>query len=240
MAKAKQAEQAHPAAPVADERGFCPDPRNANKGTERGRNLLRRSMESYGAGRSILADKNGVLIAGNKTYETANELGLPVRVIETAGDELVIVKRVDLDLEKDRAARELAYADNRVAELDLSWDLDQIKEDLGVGIGLDGFWIEAELENMLGVAINGAIEAVPVATGDPGQAARFGIDSGDAGDGADPRVAGVGVQQIILTFKVEDARVFLSKCKDLLRTRGVPTISDLMRVLVDEVHQPDA
>lgn len=41
------------------------DPHNANKGTARGRGLLEQSLRSYGAGRSALADKHGVLIAGN-------------------------------------------------------------------------------------------------------------------------------------------------------------------------------
>ena len=43
------------------------DSRNANKGTERGLALLDKSLRQYGAGRSILVDKNGRVIAGNKT-----------------------------------------------------------------------------------------------------------------------------------------------------------------------------
>jgi hypothetical protein len=48
-------------------RDLTPDPRNANKGSERGTGMLEHSLRSYGAGRSILADKHGVIIAGNKT-----------------------------------------------------------------------------------------------------------------------------------------------------------------------------
>jgi hypothetical protein len=111
--------------------GLIPDRDNANAGTQRGRGLLEKSLRKLGAGRSILADKNGNIIAGNKTLEGAAEINLPVRIVETDGTELVVVKRTDLDLysDKDKRARQLAYADNKVAELDLSWKPDQIAAD---------------------------------------------------------------------------------------------------------------
>lgn len=129
---------------------LTPDPNNANRGTERGRALLEHSLRQYGAGRSVLADKHGTLIAGNKTIEVAAELGLPIRIVETDGTELVVVRRRDLDLAKDKAARELAYADNRAGELSLDWDVEQVQADLASGIDLDvvGF-SAAELETLL-------------------------------------------------------------------------------------------
>jgi hypothetical protein len=124
------------------------DPGNANKGTARGRALLERSLRTYGAGRSVLADKHGTLIAGNKTYETAYELGLPVREVHTSGDELVVVVRDDLDL-ADPAAKELAIADNRVGQLDLDWDADVLAE-LTQTIDLSQFWDDVELTQLIG------------------------------------------------------------------------------------------
>lgn len=107
------------------------DKRNANKGTDRGRAALKQSLERLGAGRSVLVDKHGVAIAGNKTLEAAGELGLTKTVeVETDGSTLVVVKRTDLDLETDIKARELAFADNRVGELDLEWDPEVLKTDL--------------------------------------------------------------------------------------------------------------
>ena len=126
-----------------------PDPHNANKGTKRGRALLEQSIKQHGAGRSILADKHGVIIAGNKTLETAEGLGLPVRIIESDGTELVVVQRTDLDLEHDPAARALAYADNRVGQVDLEWDAEQMKADLAKGIDLTAFWQTPELDSLL-------------------------------------------------------------------------------------------
>lgn len=126
---------------------LSPDPRNANKGTERGRNLLENSLSKLGAGRSIVCDKHGTVIGGNKTLEQAQKLGLEIEVIHTQGDKLVAVIRDDLDLETDSRARELAYADNRVAELDLDWDVDQILSDIN-SFSLEGLWSEVELERL--------------------------------------------------------------------------------------------
>src|SRR5215471_15670434 len=70
-----------------------PDSKNANRGTNRGRAQVERSLRQYGFGRSVLADKHGRIIAGNKTVEIASELGdAPVRVVETTGAELVVVQ----------------------------------------------------------------------------------------------------------------------------------------------------
>lgn len=129
---------------------LTPDKRNANKGTPRGRALLEDSLRRYGAGRSILADKHGQVIAGNKTLESAADIGLPVRFVESDGTELVVVRRTDLDLDTDKAARELAYADNRVAQLDLDWDLDALLADRDAGLDLAAIGFSAaELAELL-------------------------------------------------------------------------------------------
>jgi len=130
-------------------RDLVPDERNANKGTERGLGLLDESLRRYGAGRSILADKNGRIIAGNKTLDRAAELGLPVRVVETDGTELVVVQRKDLDLKRDKAAKELAIADNRVAEVNLDWDPEVLKALQDDGVDLAAFFLPDELEELL-------------------------------------------------------------------------------------------
>lgn len=128
---------------------LTPDERNANRGTERGRAMLEHSLRQYGAGRSVLADKHGNLIAGNKTVEIAAEIGLPIRTIETDGHELVVVQRNDLDLAAGGAARELAYADNRTSETSLAWDIEQIAADVDAGVDLAALWSEGELAGLL-------------------------------------------------------------------------------------------
>lgn len=44
-----------------------------------------------------------------------------MRIIETTGDELVAVKRTDIDLDSKKG-REIALADNAASRLNLQWD----------------------------------------------------------------------------------------------------------------------
>lgn len=101
---------------------FQQDPKNANRGTDIGREAIRHSLKEYGSGRSIVVDRNDTIIAGNKACEQALALGKQAIVVETEGDEMVVVKRLDLDLSKDPRAKALALADNRAAEVSLEWD----------------------------------------------------------------------------------------------------------------------
>lgn len=127
-----------------------PDKNNANKGTERGRYMVEASLRETGAGRSILLDKEGRIIAGNKTFEAATDIGLPVRVVETDGTELVAVKRTDLDLsDTTGTARKLAYYDNRASQVGLEWDAEQVLADIGAGLDLSAMWHDDELDELL-------------------------------------------------------------------------------------------
>jgi hypothetical protein len=134
---------------------LTPDPHNANRGTERGATGLKNSLNQYGAGRSILVDKNGMVIAGNKTLEQARAMGLEVETVRTDGNKLVVVQREDLDLQADPKARELAIADNRVAQIDLEWDVDELKRELDDGVDLAKFWRDDELAEMLSIETKG-------------------------------------------------------------------------------------
>lgn len=115
------------------------DSHNANRGTDRGRAALERSLREYGPGRAVLIDRHGRIIAGNKTVEQAKRLHLPLRVIKTDGTHLVAVQRDDLDLATDPRAKALAIADNRVGELDLEWDVDMLKQLQADGVDLSAF-----------------------------------------------------------------------------------------------------
>lgn len=96
---------------------------NANAGTERGGDALRRSVDAVGVGRGPVLDADGNLIAGNKITEVAIERGFKLRVVKAAPDEVIAIQRDDLHLydPADPRARDLATADNRVAELNLAW-----------------------------------------------------------------------------------------------------------------------
>ena len=131
------------------------DDRNANKGTARGSTMLERSLREYGAGRSILVDRNGKVIAGNKTLENAAGAGIDdLLVVQTDGTKIVAVQRIDLDMDSDSRARELALADNRVGQVSLEWDASMLAE-LGGEIDLSTFWSRDELADILDVKHEG-------------------------------------------------------------------------------------
>lgn len=101
---------------------LIPDDLNFNKGTEYGQTLIEKSLRMYGAGRSILIDKNNKIIAGNKTIENAGQIGLEnILIVETDGTQIVAVKRKDVDLDT-KEGRELALADNATGAANLEWN----------------------------------------------------------------------------------------------------------------------
>ena len=125
---------------------LVPDDRNLNRGNARGKELIETSVGRFGAGRSVLIDKNNRIIAGNKTQEAAIAKGIKdVIVVETDGTKLVAVKRNDVDLDT-KDGREMALADNATVKVDLEWDTEQmesIAEDFGIDmdawdVDLDG------------------------------------------------------------------------------------------------------
>ena len=104
------------------------DDKNFNKHTAKGMGLLEKSLKEFGAGRSILIDKDNNIIAGNGIIEAAGQAGFEkVKIVETTGDEIVAVKRTDVSLNSDMG-REMALADNATAAADLDWDKDTIGE----------------------------------------------------------------------------------------------------------------
>ncbi len=163
---------------------LTPDDNNANKGTLRGLAMLEDSIEQYGPGRSILVDAEGRVIAGNKTLQAAIDKGIDVIVVPTDGDKLVVVQRRDLNLKRDKRARELATADNRVAQVDLDWNPEALLADMDNGINLASFWDEGELSELLAAAGNedwaGALSGLPSGSKPPFQQMTFTLSNAQA------------------------------------------------------------
>ena len=108
---------------------LVPDNNNFNKGTQYGDHLMDESLRRFGLGRSILIDKNNRIIAGNKTAEKAADIGFTdVVVVEVDGNQLVAVKRKDIDLDSAKG-RELALADNATGKANLCFDTDLIMQE---------------------------------------------------------------------------------------------------------------
>ena len=113
---------------------LIPDDKNFNKGNEFGESLIEKSFNKFGAGRSVLIDKNNRLIAGNKSTEKFSaQGGQKVVIIETDGDTLVAVKRNDIDLDSD-VGREMALADNASAKANIVFDAELIEAQVGEAV----------------------------------------------------------------------------------------------------------
>lgn len=107
------------------------DDKNFNKGSEVGAELIKKSFSKFGAGRSILLDKNNRIIAGNKSVEFS---GIDdVQIVESDGTKLIAVKRTDIDLDTP-LGREMALADNASAKANIVFDAELIEAELGEAV----------------------------------------------------------------------------------------------------------
>ena len=103
------------------------DSRNYRKHSEQNKKVIKKSLQELGAGRSVVIDADDTLVAGNGVYEQAQKLKMPVRVVETDGSELVVVKRTDIHTD-DEKRRKLALADNAAGDLS-EWNDDLLRAD---------------------------------------------------------------------------------------------------------------
>lgn len=148
------------------------DPFNANRHAPRGQYMLDQSLRRVGAGRSIVAAKDGTILAGNLTAEVAQERGIPFREIHTDGTELVVVVRDDIEAGSP-LAKELALADNRSAEVSLDWDtlvLEQYKDD---GVPVELYWFDHEWDALL------ESDAGPYGEEEPDEAVSGAVSDGE-------------------------------------------------------------
>lgn len=91
------------------------DPKNARRRTQRSTAMIERSLQEFGAARSLVIDEAGVILAGNGTAEAAAAIGIEkVLVVPSDGRTLVAVQRTDLS-EAQKA--EYGVADNRASDL---------------------------------------------------------------------------------------------------------------------------
>lgn len=103
------------------------DARNYRRHNDRNKELINKSLKECGAGRSIVIDNENNIIAGNGIYSQAQLLGIPTKVIETDGSELVVVKRTDLKTD-DEKRKQLAVMDNSTSDSS-DFDLTLLQED---------------------------------------------------------------------------------------------------------------
>ena len=98
--------------------------KNPNKGTPRGRKAIRASVATYGAGRSIVVDRDGEIIAGHHTADAAEAAGLKRKLVDTTGTELVVVQRTDLEAGDPRATGLALFPEETTHEARIAHALD--------------------------------------------------------------------------------------------------------------------
>ncbi|MBO7734276.1 MAG: hypothetical protein J6S67_17050 [Methanobrevibacter sp.] len=116
---------------------FTPNQHAFNSGCDKGKQIIKRSIQKFGLTRSILVDKNDNIICGNKVFNEAIEQGIQkVIVVETTGEELVVVKRKDLNIDS-QACSEIQFTDNLCCEQNLTWNIEEIKKVMNIFWGFD-------------------------------------------------------------------------------------------------------
>ena len=121
------------------------DHKNARRRTDRSAELIKESLQRYGAARSIVIDEDNRILAGNGTIEGAKEAGINrIRVIETDGDEVIAVRRSGLTEEQKIG---LALADNRTSDLS-EWDQEMLNR-LGEQHDISLFFSQDDLNGIL-------------------------------------------------------------------------------------------
>lgn len=96
-----------------------------NKGKIGTDKMIYQSLKQNGCGRGILVDSDNNVISGNKTIKAAKELGMRIKIVECDADELVVVKRNDVNLDSKKGY-ELALLDNLIVSKTLEWDTNEI------------------------------------------------------------------------------------------------------------------
>lgn len=105
------------------------DKRNYRRHNEKNRDLIKKSINEVGFGRSIVVDNENEIICGNGVVSQIAK-STPIKVIETNGSELIVVKRTDLQT-NDEKRKQLAVMDNSASDTS-DFDIELLKEDFSI------------------------------------------------------------------------------------------------------------
>lgn len=127
------------------------DKRNYRKHDKKNLDLIKKSVDEVGFGRSIVIDNENEIIAGNGLTSTIDK-NTKIKVVETDGTELVVVKRTDLSTD-DLKRKQLAIMDNSASDssefdlelLQADFDTEQLN-DWGIDLTFDELEVDYEEE----------------------------------------------------------------------------------------------
>lgn len=128
---------------------FKPQSINANTHTPRGMGMLGDAMNRDGYVAPMTAAANGEIIDGSARLEMANDrLGEDIIVVEHDGTKPIVTVRTDISDADTDAARRISVAANRIAEVNLSWDIPILRELKDSNL-LEKLWSEDEIGRLL-------------------------------------------------------------------------------------------
>ena len=120
------------------------DKRNYRNHNERNLNLIKKSVSEVGLGRSVVIDNENEIVCGNGLVSTLDK-NTPIKVIETDGTQLVVVKRTDLKTD-DEKRKQLAIMDNSTSDSS-EFDLESLQADFDVE-QLQDWGLDVEFESL--------------------------------------------------------------------------------------------
>ena len=120
------------------------DERNYRKHNKKNLDLIKKSVSEVGLGRSVVIDNENEIVCGNGLVSTLDK-NTPIKVIETDGSELVVVKRTDLKT-NDEKRKQLAIMDNSTSDSS-EFDLDSLQADFDVE-QLQDWGLDVEFESL--------------------------------------------------------------------------------------------
>lgn len=105
------------------------DKRNYRRHNQRNLDLIKKSVLEVGLGRSVVIDNENEIVCGNGLVSTLAK-NTPIKVIETDGSELIVVKRTDLST-GDEKRKQLAVMDNSTSDSS-EFDMELLSTDFEV------------------------------------------------------------------------------------------------------------
>ena len=145
---------------------FRPLLANPNRHTPQGLGQLEAAMDRHGYVAPMTAAKNGTVLDGNARLEKAATKfpGVAPLVVEHDGTRPVIMVRTDIASADDPLARDIIVSSNRIAEIDLDYDLDVLKQFAADRLDLTPYEFDV---TTMGEIVAG-VDAPELASGDKG------------------------------------------------------------------------
>ena len=123
---------------------------NPNAHTARGMGLLERSIKKLGYVTPMTATADGTIIDGNARLETTSNVMAEAEPIISHhdGTRPIIAVRDDILTQEDPRAKEIAVAANRISQVDLLWNAEELKTMQVDGVEIGAYFAQIELNSL--------------------------------------------------------------------------------------------